>query len=295
MVLGCWSVTASPFSGKGPTGAGVDPGQTTLPSIVKFDSLPGPLGAELRAKSRGHLIQGVTGYTMPMYRSGYYQFQQHDSLEIVWYDASDDTRLTLGADSLVMRGRAEAGTDYLGEEHGTVVRPPAGRSPEPGRRRNSRRRVRVHRAFRPTAGRPDRVEACHRHGGTMTEYEFPLRAVHSLVERIDQTPLGSQVRRWVLRDDNDQHYHGVVPLTTDALFLELRWKPDTCGREQIVGLYRLHLAALLAAGYIRRAGGDVDSTQVRLRFHRGARGVVSIQINQSEPGLPIGMVDRTFA
>jgi len=62
----------------------------------------------------------------------------------------------------------------------------------------------------------------------------------------------------------------------------------------------LHVADLghclhLAAGYIRREGDSVTSTQVRLRFHRGARGVVSIQINQNEPALPIGMVDRTFA
>lgn len=113
MVLGCWNVTASPFTGKGPTGAGVDPGQTTLPSIVKFDSLPGLLGAELRPKSRGHLIQGVTGYTIPMYRSGYYQFQQHDSLEILWYDASDDTRLTLGADRRPQSARTPESGDQL--------------------------------------------------------------------------------------------------------------------------------------------------------------------------------------
>jgi hypothetical protein len=129
----------------------------------------------------------------------------------------------------------------------------------------------------------------------MTEYEFPLRSGQSLVQRLDHAPPGADVRRWVLRDDNDQHYHGVVPLTTDPIVLELRWKPNARGREQVVGLYRLHLAALLAAGYIRREGDDVNGTQVRLRFHRGERGVVSIQINQSEPALPIGMVDRSFA
>jgi hypothetical protein len=128
----------------------------------------------------------------------------------------------------------------------------------------------------------------------MTEYEFPLRSTHALVERLDQPPLG-EIRRWVLRDDNQQHYHGVVPLRNDPLLLELRWKPDARGREQVVGVYRLHLAALLAAGYIRREGDHPDSKEVRLRFHRGERGVVSIQINQNEPALPIGMVDRSFA
>jgi len=121
MVLGCWNVTAGPFTGRGPTGAGVDPGQTTLPSIGKFDSLPGPSDPLLNAKPMGHLIQGITGYTIPMYRSGYYHLQQRDRLEIVWHDFSDDMRLVVGVDSLVMRGRAEAGTDYDGYEHAPVV------------------------------------------------------------------------------------------------------------------------------------------------------------------------------
>jgi len=128
----------------------------------------------------------------------------------------------------------------------------------------------------------------------MSNYEFPLPSTHELVERIDEPALGAEFRHWTLRDDNNQQHHGILPLSPDPLLLELRWKARARGREQIVGLYRLHLAGLLADGYVRREGDD-SSRQVPLRFHRGARGVVSIQINSNEPALPIGMVDQTLA
>lgn len=128
----------------------------------------------------------------------------------------------------------------------------------------------------------------------MTDYAFPLRTADALVERLEAAPFATLVRRWVLRDDNQQHYHGCVDLRDDPLILELRWKPDSRGREQLVGLYRLHLGALLAAGYIRRERDDQTSSEVRLRFYRGDRGVVTIQVKQGEPALPVGMVDRTL-
>jgi hypothetical protein len=128
----------------------------------------------------------------------------------------------------------------------------------------------------------------------MTEYSFPLRTAHALVERLEEPPSGARVRRWVLRDDNQQHYHGSIALHDDPLILELRWKADSRGREQSVGVYRLHLAALLDAGYIRRERDDPPSAEVRLRFYRGDRGVVVIQVNQGAPGLPVGIVDRSL-
>jgi hypothetical protein len=128
----------------------------------------------------------------------------------------------------------------------------------------------------------------------MTEYEFPLLTAQALVERLEKPPLGARPRRWVLRDDNQQHYHGCIDLDNDPLILELRWKADSRGREQLVGLYRLHLGALLEAGYIRPERDDPTNHEVRLRFYRGDRGVVVIQIREGEPALPIGMVDRAL-
>jgi hypothetical protein len=128
----------------------------------------------------------------------------------------------------------------------------------------------------------------------MTEYEFPLLTAHELVERLEKPPLGAQLRRWVLRDDNQQHYHGCIDLDDDPLILELRWKANSRGREQLVGIYRLHLGRLLAAGYVRQERDDPTNHEVRLRFYRGDRGVVVIQIRAGEPPLPIGMVDRSL-
>jgi uncharacterized protein YndB with AHSA1/START domain len=86
----------------------------------------------------------------------------------------------------------------------------------------------------------------------MTDYAYPLSTASSLVERIESVPDGAASRRWVLRDDNQQHYHGRISLTDDPTYLELLWKPSVRGREQVVGVYRLHLAQRLAGGYVRR-------------------------------------------
>jgi len=128
----------------------------------------------------------------------------------------------------------------------------------------------------------------------MGSYAFPLNSSRELAERLDQIPPGAQSRRWVIRDDNDQQHHGVVRLDEDPLFLDLQWKPDANGREQRVGLFRLHLAELLNAGYVRREGSDPKTAEIRLRFYRADRGVVLIQVRDDEPGLPVGVVDRAF-
>lgn len=128
----------------------------------------------------------------------------------------------------------------------------------------------------------------------MGSYAFPLSGAQALAERLDDIPPGARVRRWVIRDDNQRHYHGLVPLDEDPLFLDLQWKGDARGREQRVGLFRLHLSELLKAGYVRREGDDRQAAEIRLRFYRGDRGVVSVQIREGEPALPVGMVDRAF-
>jgi hypothetical protein len=94
----------------------------------------------------------------------------------------------------------------------------------------------------------------------------------------------------VIRDDNRQHYHGVVSLAESPFEIELRWKPTSDGAEQLVGLYRLRLPELLAADFVRFEREGIPGDGVRLRFHRGDQGVVSIQSRADRPGLPIGSV-----
>ena len=124
-------------------------------------------------------------------------------------------------------------------------------------------------------------------------YTYPLPNAASLAERVSDLPPGRRARRWVLRDDNQQHYHGVLSLDEDPVYLELHWKANARAQAQLVGSYRLHLAPLLAAGYVRRERNDTPAG-VRLRFYRGNRGVVYIQVRDDQPALPIGVVDATL-
>lgn len=120
---------------------------------------------------------------------------------------------------------------------------------------------------------------------------YPYHVHRSFVERVTDIPAGAEQRRWVLRDDNGQQHHGVVPLLPEPLYVDLFWKPDVRGREQHVGRYRLHLRALLAAGYVRAEENTDPADAVRLRFYRGDRGVVMVQARSDGPALAIGTVD----
>jgi hypothetical protein len=123
-------------------------------------------------------------------------------------------------------------------------------------------------------------------------FTYPLE--HELVQRVEEIPTDVHPRHWVIRDDNQQHYHGVVSLDESPLYLELYWKATAREREQLVGRYRLDLRQLLAHGYIRRETSGTDDSDVRLRFHRGDRGVIAIQIRDDAPALAIGVVDMTL-
>ena len=120
---------------------------------------------------------------------------------------------------------------------------------------------------------------------------FPYPSNRHLVERIEAAPPGAKVHHWVLRDDNQQHYHGVLSLTANPVIVQLSWKADGRSREQVVGQYRLHLDALLAEEFIRPEGDGPASDRVRVRFHRGDKGVVYLQVRGGSPALAIGTVD----
>ena len=122
-------------------------------------------------------------------------------------------------------------------------------------------------------------------------YRFPLEVSRALAQRVDAVPAGAVHRRWVIRDDNQQQYHGIVRLSESPIYVELLWKPAVRGREQEVGIYRLDLAALFAVGYVRYEPDGVSRDAVRLRFVRGERGVVFLQSRTDGPALAVGTVD----
>ena len=121
---------------------------------------------------------------------------------------------------------------------------------------------------------------------------FPYPSFHHLARRVSQAPRGATVHRWVLRDDNHQHHHGILSQRDGPVYVELYWKADARDRAQRVGLFELDLHALLAEGYVR-SEEDTHSGHVWLRFHRGERGVVEIQARADGPSLPVGTVDLT--
>jgi hypothetical protein len=119
---------------------------------------------------------------------------------------------------------------------------------------------------------------------------YPAPDIKHSVERLESFPRGVKVARWVIRDDNNQHYHGVVQLSQSPLLIELKWKPTSAGAEQLVGRYRLSLAELLSGDFVRFEREGETGDNIRLRFYRGSDGIVSIQARADRPGLPIGVV-----
>ena len=109
-------------------------------------------------------------------------------------------------------------------------------------------------------------------------------------EKVSSFPPGVKVARWVIRDDNNQHYHGVVRLKDSPFLIELKWKPTSEGEEQLVGLYKLRLPELLAGDFVRFERENTVGDTLRLRFYRGVGGVILIQSRADRPGLPIGRV-----
>lgn len=114
--------------------------------------------------------------------------------------------------------------------------------------------------------------------------------IDDFAHRLETFPAAVKVAHWTLRDDNNQHYHGVVSLSESPFFIELKWKPTADGAEQLVGRYWLRLPELLAANFIRFEREGEAGDAVRLRFFRGAGGAVFIQSRSDRPGLQIGSV-----
>jgi hypothetical protein len=108
-------------------------------------------------------------------------------------------------------------------------------------------------------------------------------------QRLHELADGSVARTWTIRDDNSQHYHGVVRLQESPLLLRLLWKASADAPQQEVGVYRLELDSLLAGGYIRREGA---SDEVRLRFMRGDDDLIYIETKSGAPRLPLPHVRR---
>jgi hypothetical protein len=101
--------------------------------------------------------------------------------------------------------------------------------------------------------------------------------------------LSMKHRRWNGNDQTQRNHHGAVPLARDPFDLVLNWKSSPNASLKQVGCYRLNLAALLAAGFIRR---DTKPRHVRVRFYHDLDGSVYIEAQQDGPRLLVGHVSN---
>jgi len=115
-LAGCWSVEPGPFSTVGRVGT--DAGQTVLPAVIQLDTVP---GTSWNGDLIGRRIRSFADGRATRYRNGYYLFAGTDSLRVEWTNGVVGMTLQLQVDNVVMRGRASAWTDYMGNEQATIV------------------------------------------------------------------------------------------------------------------------------------------------------------------------------
>lgn len=97
----------------------------------------------------------------------------------------------------------------------------------------------------------------------------------------------SSPRRWNGNDCSARNHNGAVPIAEDPLDIVLTWKESPRHQPRVVGAFRLHLQALLEAGFIRR---DTRPAHVRLRFFHDTDDIIYIETSSGKPRLPVGKV-----
>ena len=113
---GCWKLEVGTFQVSESTH--VDRGQTTLPQFIRLDTTG---GRSFFDRPMGRLVRALPGKTDTYYRDGYYTFPHPDTVSIDWTNGFVGMTMTFPFDTVVMRGRAQAWTDYGGSEHAPIT------------------------------------------------------------------------------------------------------------------------------------------------------------------------------
>ena len=112
---GCWKLEVGTF--RVTDSIHVDAGQTTLPPFIQFDTVPG----RGLFRPTGLLVRALPDRTSSQYRTGYFTFPHPDTVQVDWTNGFTGMMLTFPSDTVVMRGRADAWTDYGGAEWAPVT------------------------------------------------------------------------------------------------------------------------------------------------------------------------------
>lgn len=113
-----------------------------------------------------------------------------------------------------------------------------------------------------------------------TSYPDPQHA--SFAARVAFAPSGA--REWTANEDEAGEHHGAVRLNENPCYIHLLWHSKRAGKTIDVGTFKLSPRGLVNAGFSR----EERPGTVRIRFVRDEDGLVVIQINDSEPALPVG-------
>jgi hypothetical protein len=90
---------------------------------------------------------------------------------------------------------------------------------------------------------------------------------------------------WCGNDETGRFtWHDSLPLAHDPVSIRLSWKAKNGTPEQYIGTFSLHLASLLAAGFIRE---DAPG-QVRVKFVND-HGVIKLARGLRSSGLVLGV------
>ena len=112
---GCWELEVGTF--RVTDSIHVNAGQTTLPPFIQFDTVPG----RGLFRPTGLLVRALPDRMGSQYRTGYFTFPHPDTVQVDWTNGFTGMMLTFPSDTVVMRGRADAWTDYGGAEWAPVT------------------------------------------------------------------------------------------------------------------------------------------------------------------------------
>lgn len=111
---GCWAITTGEF-----TGTAVDSGMTSLPSVVRLDTVP---GSDFLGRPDGWRVQSLPLATPHQWRVGVFKPVGDDSVVVSWTSGGFvGVRLALVTEDEGMRGEAIAWTDYGGQQQAPVA------------------------------------------------------------------------------------------------------------------------------------------------------------------------------
>lgn len=112
-LAGCWAVKVGTFQG-----SRVDSGMTTLPTMVRLDTLP---GKDFMGDRSGWLVLGHPRANGSMYREGSFAPVGRDSVRLSWSTGFVGLTIEARATAQQMDGVAIAWTDYSGQQQAPIM------------------------------------------------------------------------------------------------------------------------------------------------------------------------------